>query len=62
MIVVTLQLTASPVEGFVVVVRVTVPVKPFWLVTVAVNVPVRLPEAKVSAAKFRLKGEPVPLM
>lgn len=59
---VTLQLTVSPVDGVVVVVRVTVPVKPFRLVTVVVNVPVRLFEAKVSAAKLRLKGEPEPLM
>ena len=39
-----LQFTVSPVEGLNDVERLTVPVKPFWLVTVTVNVPVELPE------------------
>jgi hypothetical protein len=35
-----LQLTLSPVVGFTEVDRDTVPVKPFWLVTVVVKLPV----------------------
>jgi len=60
--VVTVQLTASPVDGVVVVESVTVPVKPFWLVTVAVNVPVSVVDVKVSAAKLIVNGEVEPLV
>jgi hypothetical protein len=60
--VVTLQATVSPVGGDVAIVRVTVPVKPFWLVTVAVNVPVSVVDVKVSAAKLIVKGEVEPLV
>jgi hypothetical protein len=55
-----LQTTVRPVEGLIDVVRSTVPVKPFWLVTVTVNVPVELgPKGK--AAKSYVKGADEPL-
>ena len=60
--VVTVQLTASPVDGVVVVESVTVPVKPFWPVTVTVKLPVRLLDAKVRAAKLTVNGEVEPLV
>ncbi len=58
--VVGLQVTLRSVEGLTEVVRVTVPVKPFWLVTVIVDVPVELgPKGK--AAKLYVKGADEPL-
>jgi hypothetical protein len=57
-----LQPTVSPADGDVAIVRVTVPVKPFWLVTVAVNVPVSVVDVKVSAAKLIVNGEVEPLV
>jgi len=55
-----LQTTVRPVEGLIEVVRSTVPVKPFWFVTVTVNVPVELgPKGK--AAKLYVKGADAPL-
>jgi hypothetical protein len=55
-----LQTTVRPVEGLIEVVRSTVPVKPLWLVTVTVNVPVELgPSGK--AANLYVKGADEPL-
>jgi hypothetical protein len=55
-----LQTTVRPEEGWIEVVRFTVPVKPFWLVTVTLNVPVELgPNGK--AAKLCVKGADEPL-
>ena len=39
-----MQFTVSPVDGLIDVERLMVPVKPFWLVIVTVNVPVELPD------------------
>jgi hypothetical protein len=39
-----LQFTVSPVGGLIDAEILTVPVKPFWLVIVTVNVPVELPD------------------
>ena len=39
-----LQFTVSPVDGLIDVARLTVLVKPFWLVIVTVKVPVEPPE------------------
>jgi len=61
-IVVTVQVTVSPVDGLVAVESVTVPEKPFWLVTVTVKLPVRLVDANVSAAKFIVNGAVGPLV
>jgi len=55
-----LQVTLSPVEGLIEVVRLTVPVNPFWPVTTTVNVPVELgPRGR--AAKLYVKGGEEPL-
>jgi hypothetical protein len=40
-----LQVTVSPVAGLTDVVRLTLPANPFWLVIVAVNVSVELPDS-----------------
>jgi hypothetical protein len=61
-IVVTVQVTVSPVDGLVAVESITVPEKPFWLVTVTVKLPVRLVDAKLRAAKLTVNGEVEPLM
>ena len=54
-----LQVAVRPVEGLIEVARFTVPVNPFRLVMVTVNVPVELPD-KGRAAKLIVKG-PVPV-
>jgi len=51
------QLTVNPVEGDVAVERLTVPVKPFCPVTVAVNVPVEPVEVNVRLTELMVKGE-----
>lgn len=61
-IVVTVQLTVSPLEGVVLVESITVPVKPFCPVVVTVKLPVRLVDANVRAAKLTVKGADDPLM
>jgi hypothetical protein len=54
-----LQAMVSPFEGVAEDVRLTVPVKPFWAVTVTVNWPVELPDSD-SATKLYVNGpEPV---
>ena len=51
---------SQPVEGLIEVVRLTVPVNPFWPVTTTVNVPVELgPRGR--AAKLYVKGGEEPL-
>ncbi len=56
------QLTVNPVEGDVVVERLTVPVKPFCPVTVAVNMPVEPVEVNERLTEFMVKGEDPLLM
>jgi len=56
------QLTVNPVEGDVAVERLTVPVKPFCPVTVAVNVPVEPVEVNVRLTELMVKGEDPLLM
>ena len=51
------QSTVNPVEGDVVVERLTVPVKPFCPVTVTVNVPVEPVEVNVRVTELMVKGE-----
>jgi hypothetical protein len=62
MMVVTVQLTVSPLEGMVLFESVTAPVKPFCPVTVTVKLPVRLLDAKLSPAKFIVNGAVGPLV
>ena len=56
------QVTASPVEGDVEVVRLTVPVNPFLAVIVIVKVPVLPAALKERLAELIVNGEVDPLM
>ena len=56
-----LQFTVSPAEGLIAVERLTVPLKPFWLVIVTVNVPVEPPD-RGRATKLYVNGADEPLM
>ena len=57
-----LQPMASPVEGETDVERLTVAVKPFWEVTVTVNVPVLVAGLKTRLAEFIVNGKDEPLV
>ena len=56
------QLTVNPVEGDVVVERLTVPVKPFCPVTVTANMPVEPVEVNERLIELMVKGEDPLLM
>ena len=52
----------SPVEGETDLERLTVAVKPFWEVTVTVNVPVLVAGLKTRLAEFIVNGKDEPLV